>query len=298
MLTIVLASYNHEKYILTCLEHALKVINVSEIIIIDDGSTDSSIKIIQEFILENKLEKLVSLVIKQNSGLVSSLNLGLSLCKTDLIYFTASDDYLQEDGLSELAKRMIDNKSLNLIIGGAENLFADGSLTKVYNTTHNNFFRLKGDDFINAIFLRYPHPILIQSSLFRCSYLRSLKGWDVNLKLDDYSIFSKIFLDHIQKNIDIIFLPNIITCYYRHHGNNSYKKFLWLYLSVREVIIAYAPNEIHNKAIGQIAAYYIYQTIKYKEFHLFYKILKSLNLNMIYYSLLSVFNRLINFTNE
>jgi glycosyltransferase involved in cell wall biosynthesis len=99
-LTIVIPLYNKEKYIKRCLESLLdQDVSLSEyeIIIVDDGSTDSSCSI-----AHNYAEKHVNIHLfrKQNGGPASARNRGLEVAKGDYIYFLDADDYIATNVLN------------------------------------------------------------------------------------------------------------------------------------------------------------------------------------------------------
>ena len=77
MLSIIIPVYNAEKYITKCLD-SVKNIPDSEIIIINDGSTDSSEEIINTY-----LEKYKNFVYyrKENTGVADTRNFGIEHCK-------------------------------------------------------------------------------------------------------------------------------------------------------------------------------------------------------------------------
>lgn len=92
MISIIVAIYNEEKYIPKCIE---SIINQSftdlEIILVDDGSTDSSGIICN---LYAKKDKRIKVFHKNNEGVSSSRNLGLIKATGDFIMFVDGDDYI------------------------------------------------------------------------------------------------------------------------------------------------------------------------------------------------------------
>ncbi len=109
-LSIVIPLYNKEKYIDRCLESLLAQ-DVSpseyEIVIIDDGSTDSSCSIAQ-----NYAEKHVNIHLfrQQNGGAGAARNRGLEVAKGDYIYFLDADDYIATNVLKCLLELSEVNK--------------------------------------------------------------------------------------------------------------------------------------------------------------------------------------------
>jgi glycosyltransferase involved in cell wall biosynthesis len=94
-LSIIVPTYNHEKYIARCIR---SLINQNyqrsfyEIIVIDDGSTDNTIKI-----LENFKDQITLIKNKKNLGLAATLNKAIKSCRSPYLVRVDSDDYVNEN---------------------------------------------------------------------------------------------------------------------------------------------------------------------------------------------------------
>ncbi len=93
MISVIIPMYNAERTIIRCLKSVIyQTYETSiEIIIINDGSTDSSNQIVQNFIHQNKNFNII-LLNKPNGGVSSARNLGLKTAKGDFIALLDSDD--------------------------------------------------------------------------------------------------------------------------------------------------------------------------------------------------------------
>lgn len=95
-MSIIVPVYNTQKYLRKCLDSLIaQTINDLEIIIVNDGSTDNSQKIIDEYV--NKYPGKVKSFYKENGGLGSARNYGLIFAKGEYIGFIDSDDYVKPD---------------------------------------------------------------------------------------------------------------------------------------------------------------------------------------------------------
>ncbi len=105
--SVIVPVYNVENYICKCLDSLVKqTLKDIEIIIINDGSTDSSIDVINNYI-EKYPQKIVYLE-KENGGLSDARNYGIPYAKGEYIAFLDSDDYVEKDiyqKMYELAKK-------------------------------------------------------------------------------------------------------------------------------------------------------------------------------------------------
>lgn len=95
-ISVIVPVYNTEKYLKRCLESILnQTYKDFEIIIINDGSTDNSKKIINEYI-KNNPEKVKS-YFQRNSGLSMARNFGIKKATGDYISFIDSDDFIDKN---------------------------------------------------------------------------------------------------------------------------------------------------------------------------------------------------------
>ncbi len=109
-ISVVIPVYNVEKYLRECLDsictQSLKEI---EIICVNDGSTDSSLAILEDYA---KQESRVKIISQKNAGLGAARNMGLSNAFGEFVYFVDSDDMLPQNALvkmySSLKKEKLD----------------------------------------------------------------------------------------------------------------------------------------------------------------------------------------------
>lgn len=102
LVTIIVPVYNVEKYLHKCVDSLLEQTYKNlEIFLIDDGSTDKSGYICDEYACKDNRIKVIH---KLNGGLGSARNMALSLCKGDYIAFVDSDDWVTYDFIETLLK--------------------------------------------------------------------------------------------------------------------------------------------------------------------------------------------------
>ena len=105
--SVIVPFYNVENYIEKCLETLVnQTLKDIEIILVNDGSKDRSIDIVNKF-LKQYPEKIVYLE-KENGGLSDARNFGIPHAKGEYITFLDSDDYVEKDmyeNMYELAKK-------------------------------------------------------------------------------------------------------------------------------------------------------------------------------------------------
>ena len=92
-LSVIIPVYNADKTLKKCIESVLKQKDEDlEIVLINDGSTDASDKIIQEY--KEKKPKIISYYKKKNTGVADTRNYGIKKAKGTYILFLDADDYL------------------------------------------------------------------------------------------------------------------------------------------------------------------------------------------------------------
>ena len=129
--SVIIPVYNVEKYVkksvLSIVNQSLKEI---EIITINDGSTDSSLDILNELAIQDKRIKVIS---QPNQGLSITRNIGISLAKGEYIYFFDSDDIIEHNTLELCYKKCVDF-NLDFIFFDAV-VFSDENIPLNFNYT-------------------------------------------------------------------------------------------------------------------------------------------------------------------
>ena len=110
-LSIIIPVYNVEKYLSKCLDSVIYPdIADYEIIVVNDGSTDSSPEIAENY--ARRYPQLIKLINKENGGLGSARNAGIAHAQGEFLVFLDSDDCLSPNAVEE----MLDSLQLNFDI--------------------------------------------------------------------------------------------------------------------------------------------------------------------------------------
>lgn len=95
LVSVIVPVYNVEKYLRQCLDSILgQTYKNLEVIIVDDGSTDSSADIIKEY---KKKDNRIVTISQKNQGLSAARNVGIKKANGDYIMFVDSDDWIAPD---------------------------------------------------------------------------------------------------------------------------------------------------------------------------------------------------------
>ncbi|MBP5416424.1 MAG: glycosyltransferase [Clostridiales bacterium] len=108
VLSIIVPIYNVEKYLRNCIDSLLSSDEISktEILLIDDGSTDGSGAIARSYADEYMFIRYFS---KTNGGLSDARNYGLSQAKGKYVFFLDADDMVTADGISKVIRKASDS---------------------------------------------------------------------------------------------------------------------------------------------------------------------------------------------
>lgn len=117
-ITIVIANYNGEEYLSTCLNSLCKLKSSFSVIIVDDASDDNSLKIIKQYSDRLKLQVIRN---KSNKGAAGSRNRAIKKIKTGIVVFLDNDTEVHQRWLDELVKPLIEDTS----VGATQSLIVD-----------------------------------------------------------------------------------------------------------------------------------------------------------------------------
>ena len=115
LISIIIPVYNVEEYLRECLESVLvQTYQNLEIILVDDGSTDNSGSICDEY---KKKDSRVKVIHKKNGGLSDARNAGLDICSGEYIGFVDSDDWISKEMYEHLYREAYTLKA-DMVVSG------------------------------------------------------------------------------------------------------------------------------------------------------------------------------------
>lgn len=198
MISIVMSVYNGEKFISKAIESVLnQTYSNFEFIILDDGSFDNSLNIIQEY---SKRDSRIRIISKKNTGLTKSLNIGLNLACGQYIARIDSDDVWEK---SKLAKQVqfLESYSNYALIGSAYNEIDENDII----IKHNQTVLLTTTDSQIKERIVYCNPFLHSAVLFRTEVLQSIGGYNEDFKYtQDYELWIRIMSKYKVANLSDI----------------------------------------------------------------------------------------------
>ena len=251
-LSIIIPIYNVEKYIEKCL---LSCINQDipssdyEIIVINDGSKDNSLAIVNEIAIQYNNIIIDS---QENKGQSTTRNKGLSLAKGEYIWFVDSDDWIAENCLSEIITILYKNNLEALLLSWAKatnndrtrhafraelegKIFTGKDLLKMNQWEHGNPFTIYKKDFLLKNNLSFINGILHEDTEFtpRAYYLlKKISIWDAIVYYYRYNPESTTQTINPKRAFDLITIANSLYDFCMKVVENEYKIFFYDLISL------------------------------------------------------------------
>ena len=208
--SILIDTYNHERFmeeaIVSVLEQDFPAAE-REIIVVDDGSTDSTAEIVRKF------EPQVRLVRKANGGQASAFNVGIPECKGEIVAFLDGDDWWAPGKLKAVCSALSENADIGLVGHGITEVYADGrEHTELLRETPR--FRIESEGGALA-FCRRKSFLGTSRLTFRSEVLRRIGPVPeaIRIQADEYLFTVGAVL------ADVLILREPLTFYRLHAGN-------------------------------------------------------------------------------
>lgn len=217
LVSVIMPAFNHELYIAEALQSIGNQTHKNiELIVINDGSTDRTAEIIEEYIKKNS-DKNIKYLNKRNEGVCKTLNKGLEMSTGDYIAFLASDDLWLPDRLAIQLEFMENNKNIGMVF--ADTWFLNltsktNSKWSDYKPQIKNYFKngIQNTD-LYALLLTQPLvPAL--TVLIRRKVLLDVGFFDEDLVYEDHDLWLRIAMHY---PLGYIHQP---LAFYRIHGTN------------------------------------------------------------------------------
>lgn len=173
-LSIIVPVYNVENYLADCIDSLLKIqIDKVEIILIDDGSTDSSGKIADKYASQNNKIKVIH---QTNGGLATARNRGMTEAKGEYIAFVDSDDWILDRCLEKIYQECVTQKA-DLIMGNTLFIQPDGKRYNPFNPIPSDICHsvLSGKDCFSELMKSGTYPPMVYNFLYRRAWLEKQK---------------------------------------------------------------------------------------------------------------------------
>lgn len=259
ILSIVVATYNHEAFVTECLNVIKNLRNRRsvELIVIDDGSTDTTFNIVQKLMSGTKSSW--KCYTKENMGLTDSLQRGLELASGEYVCFIASDDRYISTELERVIDKLL-NKSDDFDLCIFQAVYCGEKTGHVYTQKVSEMLAISPQALEYELSVNYPRPLLLQSTIFKTSFLKKINPWRDRLLLDDWPTFLRVAQFRAINDCKLVCNLDVNLCEYRIHRDGAHKnldKQTRACIQVSEVVVrpCYRQESKSNVYIDRSLSY-------------------------------------------
>jgi len=201
MISVIMLTYNREKYVSRAIESILyQTFQDFEFIIVDNGSTDRSGQIADEYASNDSR---IQVIHRSRGNIGSGRNTGLDAAKGEYIAFIDDDDWAEPDFLEFLYNLAVENRADVSICGAADRAFDEKRV-------------MTAEDALIELLWRKRYNMAFPTKLFKRSLVENLRFPEEGV-YDDIALMYKLLAE--ADRIAYHGLPKYT--FYRHEGNNS-----------------------------------------------------------------------------
>lgn len=227
LISVVIPVYNVEKYLPQCLDSVIsQSYKKLEILVVDDGSTDKSGIICDEYA---ERDKRIAVYHTANHGLSAARNYALDTATGAYIAFLDSDDWLEADAYSILLKEAM-RTGADIVHFRFYQEFVNNSRE---SSGPKDRFIVEGDAILRALLLEKRVSDDVWDKLYKASLFKTIRYPEGRI-FEDKAVTNKL----IQKSKRLVFLPDCLI-HYRNRNNSvsnihSMKSLVDYWLAYRE----------------------------------------------------------------
>lgn len=243
LVTVIIASYNHQQYIEQTIKSVLNQTYPNiELLVIDDGSSDQSVELLQKLQQHYKFD----LKIQNNQGLSKTLNEAIARAKGTFIVPFGSDDIMLPERITTQVNYIKDKPEVGICASNMDIINSEGNLypEKEQKHRHTPFRRLDFDD----CFLERKPGAMAATLMFRKEALEKVGGFDPNIRLED--VYIMLAITNAGYYLDII--PEVLSLY-RKHPTNTYKNLPFMFDNASKTFAHYKDNQKYQQVMMKMS---------------------------------------------
>lgn len=218
LISVIIPVYNASMFLVKCLDSVInQTFRDLQIILIDDGSSDKSGDICEQY---SKRDSRIVFVHQKNQGLSKARNVGLSLARGDYITFIDSDDYIELDTYSTVAEAIEKNQYPDLVFFREKSVNTKGKTVYVQGDTPTGEIIKKDRSFAeNRIIGELVNGVC--DKVFKAELIRGLSFECGKMYGEDF----KFNLEMLKKVETVVYVDQIKYNYVMHSDSITHKAF-------------------------------------------------------------------------
>ena len=195
-ISVIVPAYNAEKTLHRCVDSILaQTFEDFELILVDDGSKDSSGRICDEYAAKDSRIRVVH---KSNGGVSSARNAGLDIASGEYVAFIDSDDYIDNDYLLSFTRYNAD-----LIVSGATTISNNKTITIQSHSLNGSIFKSSFQEIISEhsdrVYIRAPWSKAFSNAIIKKHNIR----FDNRIRYAEDYLFTLTFIKY-SNNISFV----------------------------------------------------------------------------------------------
>lgn len=259
MVSFIIPAYNCENYIRECIESIIHQNESSfEIIIINDGSKDTTPAILEEYA---KLDARIRVFHTENSGPSRARNIGLDNALGDWIIFVDADDWVDKDILTKLD--LYSNNVPDIVFWGFKRCYEDNKIEvcmpKEFNVAlENNSINQQLSYLLNSKeeFLGYSWNKIYKRNIIQKFNIRFRE--ELNFREDE--LFALNYCLHINSAMTIAYSPynyRIISKSLSHNTDIVFRNYNLLAQNENAILSSLQDSSFKDALVAKVFMYYI-----------------------------------------
>lgn len=286
--SIIISIFNSDLYLKKSIDSIInQTLDFEEniqLILVDDGSIDTSKKIVDKY--HAKYPNNIIVLSKDNGGPGSARNLGLKYATGEYINFLDSDDYLSDNTLEEVYRFFKKNENRINVVSIPMKFF------ERMNGDHDLNYKFSFEKIVNLKFLKNYPQISVSSSFFNSEAIKNMEFNEDLIAFEDALFINKILIKDEQYGI----LNSPIYYYRKRHSFNGIKDNIKYDKTFYNETIFNFYNELIdysysiNKEIPKFIQYSIIYTLQEIFKINFSKLLSNEETNEFFYKLINLLN--------
>lgn len=236
--SVLLPSYNHEQYVEAAVRSVMSQTGVDfELIVIDDGSSDSTPQIIAKL----QAELGFTFIHRPNKGVVPTLNEALALARGRYVCTFSSDDMMPPDRLKKQSDYLETHPEATACFGQIMPLYDDGSLGEMDVRYLRSVPQISFEEsFLGKKALHGCGEMFVREKIV------AIGCYDERYYFEDIPLYLKILYNYGPQPV----LDDVVCCYYREHGDNMHVNNNRIFAEILRILAEnYSTHPLYKDAV-------------------------------------------------
>lgn len=245
LVSVLVPCFNYAQYVAESLRSVLEQEYPNfELIVVDDGSTDDSVRVIEQALKGAQIGgqvKRIEFIKQENQGVSAALNTALAASRGEFVATFDADDIMPAGRLQLQVSYMLKEPEVGCLGGGSIRI--DGQSQQTPRKVKDR--RVKRYDFSQV--LANAFVVGGNIALYRRVAMDKAGGYDPAIKIQDFQMTLKV----AEAGFYVDVLPEVVTLYRKHEGSLS-KNYKAEYRYALEVIAPYKMHQQYSSAKARL----------------------------------------------